>query len=122
MLSRAKTLTHCQFLFNQPTIPELLQVRLVQSPKVNFYKPDALLVVQSTATMLPRQVSNIVTVVWAGFPSGFKGASSCDNHSVSDLQTAYSHRAVMVSQEHCCGNTFYRAGALPVAQLTASKH
>jgi len=45
-----------------------------------------------------------------------------DNNSVSDLETACLHHAVMVSQEHCCGRTFYRLDALPVTQPTASRH
>ena len=45
-----------------------------------------------------------------------------DNNSVSDLETACCHHAVMVSQEHCYDSTFYRLDALPVAKPTASKH
>jgi len=37
---------------------------------------------------------------------------SCDNHSVPQLETACCHHAVMVSQGHCCGRTFYRPDAL----------
>jgi len=56
-------------------------------------------------------------VLWAALPSSFKGAlhPSFDNDGVSDLPTECRHHAVMVSREHCCGSTFYRPDALPVA-------
>jgi len=37
---------------------------------------------------------------------------SCDSNSVPDSETSCYHHAVMVSQEHSCGTTFYRPDAL----------
>jgi len=39
----------------------------------------------------------------------------------SDLETARCYHAVMVSQEHCCGRTFYRPDVLAAAQNTEGK-